>query len=236
MKDYISDEAIWRPFKKFFSGCRSPIKKILVALGILFAFALGLGVIVIAPFLPFFITMLVTMGVFDKDYSVSELKKNFYSRETEILELKRYYDSIVPYDKSVVIEFENSNRLGRFFIYDINPSAPSKNKNGDWDIKVNSDKADSLLNIIGWKRNNLRELKKKLSNAHCIGISGGEPTTIDFRRSGMGMYSFNIFNNPIPDSLKNRYNDSCRYILVNDKLALEYGGGVWGPQCFYKLR
>jgi hypothetical protein len=48
----------------------------------------------------------------------------------------------------------------------------------------------------------------------------------------MGKYYYNIFDRPIPDSLKAEYNDSCTYILYNDKVVLEYGGGAVGPQCF----
>jgi len=50
----------------------------------------------------------------------------------------------------------------------------------------------------------------------------------------MGMYSYNVFDKTIADSLKNHYNDSCTYILYNDKLVLEYGGGAIGSQCFPK--
>jgi hypothetical protein len=41
-----------------------------------------------------------------------------------------------------------------------------------------------------------------------------------------------IFDNTIPDSLRAEYDDGCNYILYNDKVALEYGGGVIGTQCF----
>jgi hypothetical protein len=51
----------------------------------------------------------------------------------------------------------------------------------------------------------------------------------------MGRYSFNLFDKPIADSLKTAYNDGCTYIMVNDRLVLEYGGGAIGSQCFYNL-
>lgn len=44
------------------------------------------------------------------------------------------------------------------------------------------------------------------------------------------MYSLNLFDKPIPDSLKNHYNDSCTHFMENDKLVLEYGGGAIGSQ------
>ncbi|QRQ63852.1 hypothetical protein [Sphingobacterium multivorum] len=53
--------------------------------------------------------------------------------------------------------------------------------------------------------------------------------------SRMERYSFNVFDKPIADSLKTAYNDGCTYIMVNDRLVLEYGGGAIGSQCFYNL-
>ncbi len=38
------------------------------------------------------------------------------------------------------------------------------------------------------------------------------------------------------NKLKKNYNDSCTYILLNNKLVLEYGRGAIGSQCFYNMR
>ena len=92
---------------------------------------------------------------------------------------------------------------------------------------------DSILSKIGWNRTTLITLKEKLDDANCIQIESGEPTKIGFKRSGMGMYSFNVFDKPITDSVRNLFGDTCNYIIVSDKLILEYGGGAIGPQCFY---
>ena len=73
-----------------------------------------------------------------------------------------------------------------------------------------------------------------MDKADCIQIESGEPTKIGWQRSGMGMFSYNVFDKPIPDSLKKQYNDSCTYIFYNKKLVLEYGGGAVGSQCFPK--
>ena len=88
---------------------------------------------------------------------------------------------------------------------------------------------------MGWTRETLEKLKEKLDRADCIQIKNGEPTKIGYKRSGLGMYSFNIFDKPIPNDLIDQYNDSCTYILMNRKLVLEYGGGAIGSQCFYKF-
>ena len=95
---------------------------------------------------------------------------------------------------------------------------------------------DSIIKPMGWTRETLKTLKEKLDKANCIQIESGEPAKIGFQRSGMGMYSFNVFDNPIPDSLRNNYNDSCTYIMATDRLVLEYGGGAVGSQCFYNKK
>jgi len=205
------------------------IKKVIIG----FCILLGLGIMGVIVWT---IVIMSAFGAFDKDYSVSELKDNFYSRETEILELKRYYNSIVPPNKSIEIEFKNNKTLFRFGIQTYYPEEKATTTFLDWDIEINSDKMDSLLCTIDWTQNHLMELKKKLDNANCIQIESGEPTKIGFKRSGLGMYFFVVFNEAIPDSLKNYYNDSCRYILAGERLVLEYGGGAVGQQCFYNRK
>lgn len=177
-------------------------------------------------------------GGFDKDYSVSDLKENFEKSKTEIYELKRYFNEIVPKNRFVEIEFSDDNTLGRFGIKALDSTAGDPNGPMflEWDLKINTERMDSIIKPLGWTRETLKTLKEKLDKANCIQIESGEPTKIGFQRSGMGMYSFNVFDKPIPDSLKANYNDSCTYILANDRLVLEYGGGAIGSQCFYNKK
>ena len=102
----------------------------------------------------------------------------------------------------------------------------------DWNLPLNSGRVDSVIATLGWTQNTLAEIKKKLDDADCMQIHSGEPAIIGFKRSGMGMYSYNLFDKEIPPGLRKFYNDSCRYILYNNKLVLQYDGGAAGPQCF----
>jgi len=202
-------------------------RKILIGLAI----TIGIGIIV---YIVRMITIFSAFGAFDKDYSVTELKENFEKNKTEILELKQYFNDIVPKNKFVEIEFKDNNTLYRF---GINTLGSSKSPMFlEWDLKTNTSRMDSIIVQLGWTRETFKTIKAKLDKADCIQIESGEPTKIGFKRSGMGMYSFNVFNHPIPDSLKANYNDSCTYILAGEKLVLEYAGGAVGPQCFYKLK
>ena len=42
-------------------------------------------------------------------------------------------------------------------------------------------------------------------NANCILAENNEPLTVEYQRSGMGIYSYKIFNRPLNDSLKKKY-------------------------------
>jgi len=199
------------------------LKNILKAILIL----CGIGLLC---FVGYIVMIISAFGGFDKDYSVTELKENFEAKKYEIQEVKNYINKITPSDKLVHIEFDDNNTLGIFHVK-VNDKFES-----NWDVKIKSGKSDTLLQKLGWTAETLKTLKDKLDKANCIGITSGEPCNISFQRSGMGIYSFNIFDKPIPDSLRMSYNDSCTYIMVNDKLILEYGGGVIGSQCFYNKK
>lgn len=203
------------------------LKKIIKALLVLLLTGIGICV-------GFLICFLYICGAFQKDYTPKELIESFNKKQHEIYDLKKYYNIIVPRNKFVEIEFENDKELARFGI------TPLDNADGnygtsflEWHLKINTPRMDSILSTIGWSRATLKTLKRKLDNANCIQIESGEPAKIGFKRSGMGMYSFNVFDKPLTDSLRNLYKDSCTYIISNDKLILEYGGGAIGPQCFY---
>lgn len=192
------------------------LKWILAILGVGFLTYVGFWVYAIASF----------GGAFDTFYSTEDLIENYNKKTVEILEVKNYINKITPPNKRVEIEFDGNRK---FFIFHITDNG---NYDSNWDLPLNSSKTDTLLQKLGWTKETLKILKEKLDNANCISVKGGEPCNIGFQRSGMGIYFYNIFDKPIADSLKNNYNDSCTYILYNDKVVLEYGGGAIGPQCF----
>ena len=202
------------------------IKWIFIVAGVVLVLYLGCMFLVSMAFSP----------AFDTLRSRQELIDNYTKRQTQILELKSYFNSIVPKDKQVEIEFESDTKLFRLGVYKID-TATGNIINPiflEWDLQTNSEKVAGVIEPLGWTPRTLKDLKQKLDKADCIHIESGEPTKIGWQRSGMGMYYYNVFRKPIADSLKKNYNDSCKYILYNSKLVLEYGGGVYGPQCFPK--
>ncbi|MBO6184299.1 MAG: hypothetical protein J6O88_06330 [Chryseobacterium sp.] len=168
-------------------------------------------------------------GSFDKIYSTSELKEEYFSKEIEIKELVSYYNKIKPKNYSIDIEFKDDETLERLQITTNKDSTYNVTYQG-WDVRVADLQNDSLKNILNWEVDVVKELKVKLDKANCISVEDGEPIKIGFKRSGLGMYSFNIFQKTQTD--RGEYNNKCEYILVNRNLMLEYGGGAIGPQCF----
>ncbi|HMH23634.1 MAG TPA: hypothetical protein VK563_17730 [Puia sp.] len=168
-------------------------------------------------------------------YTKKDLIDNFKARKDEIFALRNYFKSIVPQNRKVEIEFSSNSLLGRFGVSTTDATGsiiyPIFLK---WDLKTTSVQVDSVITTLHWTQQTLQVLKAKLDSAHCISVRNGDPCRIGFQRSGMGMYFYELFTNPVPDNAKARYNDGCTYIFYNPVLVLEYGGGAIGPQCFPK--
>lgn len=208
-------------------------KKIIIIILIL----CEVGFLFILAYIFYFMYAFGFFDKFDKDYSVTELKENFKKNKKQIYELKKFLNDNVPNNIEVRIEIEKDTILDllEIDIKDTTSNNSSRISYSSSDIgKNNYKKINSILNKLAWTKETLKIIENKLYKANCIGISNGEPTEIDFKRHGFGMYSFIVFDNPIPDSLKTKYNNGYTYILVNDYLALEFSGGAIGPQSFYK--
>ncbi len=206
------------------------LKNILLIIAAVLLFALSFFTI-------WLIMIFSAFGAFDKDYSITDLKVSYEEHQSALYELQHFYNQIVPAGKFVEIEFEDDYTLNRFGIMELDSlhQKASKSIYLGWHLDIDSHLTDSLIGSLGWTQETLAELKAKLDAADCIQIENGEPTRIGFQRSGMGMYSFNLFSKPLTQDMREKYNDSCLYILVNEKLALEYGGGAIGSQCFYNF-
>lgn len=185
-----------------------------------------LGAIIIL-FLGFYLFIHIAFnGIFTGPfYDKTDLINNFEQKEDEIYEVTNYFNSILPDSTFVDIEFENRG-LSIFHV-----------KSGDvyesnWNLEMNSNKTDSLLDVLNWEKSDLLTLKSKLDLANSISIKSGKATVIGWQRSGMGKFYYNIFPQKTDSSLFNKYNDGCTYIYYKDNVVLEYGGGAIGPQCF----
>lgn len=215
-------------------AARFPQKKLLKKVTKRVLICAGIGLLLYGIFV--LLTMASFANSFETAYSKRDLIDNFNKRKDQIFTLRNYFKSIAPKYKEVEIEFSNDKTLGRFSVSSIdsvtgNVKYPIFVR---WRLEVSSSQVDSVIRSMNWSQQTLRTLKEKLDSAHCISIRSGEPCQIGFQRSGMGMYFYDLFTNPIPDAEKDRFNNGCRYIFYNPILVLEYGGGAIGPQCFPK--
>ena len=193
------------------------LKAILIILGILGTLFVGFLI-----FLHFAFDGLFT----GPSYNKSDLISNYEKQKSEIIDVRDYYKSILPENKSVSIEFGKGKDLEIFHFR--NDSIYESN----WNLKIGTPKVDSLLNELHWTENELNKLQEMLKSANCISIAGTEPIVIGWQRSGMGKFSYVIFDQNLNEDKINDYNDGCTNIFYKDNLILEYGGGAIGMQCF----
>lgn len=163
--------------------------------------------------------------VFEQEYSKQDLVENYNLKTKELAALNSYIDAITPTNTDVHIEFEGQ-KLGIFHV------TTGEKYDSNWDVPLHSAKASQLLQRLGWTQQTLVTLQEKLTAANCISVESGEPCTIGYQRSGMVMYCYKLFDRPLNDSLKARYNDGCHYIFYKRNVVLEYGAGAIGGDCF----
>lgn len=167
-------------------------------------------------------------GPVNNNYTRKELESSYTEHYLPIQAAIKYYESIVPDGRKVEIEFEGGG-IDRIVVQE----GPKQNPTytSAW-ASTSRPQLDSLVASLGWSEDEIQQLQEKLEAADCISIQNGEPAVLGFKRSGMGMYSFNVFRKPIPDSLREQYAAGCTHIIQSEELVLEYGGGAIGPQCF----
>lgn len=168
--------------------------------------------------------------------SKKELIANIKTNSDQINILKNQYAKLVPRNYIISIEFEPENKIvNTKESIDLKITALKNNETTvtqDWQLDPNSNKLKEMLALIGWDKETLKTVKKLLTNAHCISIENGKRTSIGFARSGLGMYSYVLFDRQLRDDQKQEYNDGCSYIFYKKNIVLEYEGGAAGPQCF----
>lgn len=184
--------------------------------------------------------------------SKKELIENFEKKTTEIQKLKTEYEKLAPKSYIVKIEFEPESKILTttegitIKIYKLKDKNEIENENleviqrnnglrvisQNWNLKPNSEELEKIIKSIGWTNQTLFQIKKLLNEANCVAIENGKITTIGFARSGIGIYSYKIFEKPLNEEEKAEYNNGCEYIFYKNNVVLEYSGGAFGSQCF----
>jgi len=179
-----------------------------------------------------FLLFMVTMPRTSKKLMIKNIDSNY----NNIARLKQEYSKLVPRNYQVRIEFEPANP--NFSIDESIDLTITKNFNGetsvvqDWQLKPGSEKLNEMLKSIHWNDSTLKEIKKLLHGANCISIENGKIPEIGFGRSGLGEYSYLIFDHELSAVEAKRYTDGCNHIFYKRNIVLKYDGGAAGPQCF----
>lgn len=128
-----------------------------------------------------------------------------------------------------------------------------KNADGFWMKSITEsyrrilpDKSRLVFEIDGFEEMNkidclskrgLKKLKNDLEDLGCIGIevnnySKPNYSTLRFRRIGMGMWLYRLYDRPLTSQQQDSINADPCLIVYNDSTVFEFWGGVFGAQIF----
>ncbi|MBS1521141.1 MAG: hypothetical protein JST50_09100 [Bacteroidetes bacterium] len=179
-----------------------------------------------------FLLFVVTMPRSSKKLMIKNIDSNY----AHIANLKSEFLKLTPKNCKIRIEFEPAN--SNFGINESIDLTIERTSNGasetfqDWQLQYNSEKLNRLLKIAHWDNSTLKKIKLLLDKANCISIENFSTTQIGFARSGMGEYSYLLFDHNLSNEEAKHYNDGCNQIFYKENIVLEYDGGAAGPQCF----
>lgn len=193
------------------------IKRILLTI-------LSIGII---AFVAISIWAINIFGGFDKTYKGEELTSYYSENQIQISELINHFDSIVPKDKEIEIAFESDTELFRFGVTSIDITRKARFPMYlEWNLNIEEDIPEKILNEINWDRQTFASLKSKLDKAGCIQIESGNPKKIGFQRSGMGMYSYYIYDNTSSNEFLNQQKTRDDIHFFKNNIAWKYDGGA----------
>ena len=164
------------------------------------------------------------MGGFDRLYTRQEMIEHYDTHQTQFATAGQTLREVI-YPHKVLIELDGDDveilhtRIGKAYA-------------SNWP-HGNKALTDSIFNRLQLSEADFKAIQQSLSSVDCIGYSNfRDEDDFSYKRAAMGMYTYLMFPRPLPDSLIEVYNDSCRYNLYTPRVVFEYGGGAFGPQCF----
>jgi hypothetical protein len=168
--------------------------------------------------------------------SKKELVANIESNFDKISFLKTSYLKFVPKDYIVSIELNPASKIAltkeSIDLKIEHVSNKETDLKQEWNLEYNSERLAQMIKPLGWTNETLTTIKELLADSKCVSIENGDITTVGFARSGMGKYSFKLFDKDLSSEQIKEYNDGCMYIFHKKDIVLEYGGGAVGSQCF----
>lgn len=183
------------------------------------------------------------------DKSVQDLIRNFESNKEEILALKEFYSQLVPEGFIVRVRFDSKNEID-LFVHEPTEVEGKREllfqqwnmnfrnykpeiERSEYDIKYNgkTNSLDKVKEELNWTNETFEMLYKKLKAVSCIGISNRSPIEIEYGFSGMGVYSYLVFDEDLTNKKQAEYSDGCTMKFYKDNIVLVYGSGAVGSLC-----
>ena len=158
------------------------------------------------------------------------MAKHYEKKAKDMEQFISYLDRALGDSASIQLEFE----YGKASIFHVAAKGDSS-MSCHWDDA--EEKKDSLMQVVGLSPAEYDKIHDYLRSLDCIGVEMTKAhlnaeTVINFRRVGLGMYSFVLYSTPISAKEKEEYMSDDMYIPYNDKVVFMYGGGAFGSQAF----
>ncbi|SFG49926.1 hypothetical protein [Prevotella sp. KH2C16] len=95
--------------------------------------------------------------------------------------------------------------------------------------------ADSLRAVVGLTADEMEGLRKRLTDLGCISVDINQSVpgiNIGFRRVGLGMYFFRLYDKPMTATQWQAEMDAEEDVPYNRQVVFEYGAGAIGSMAF----
>ena len=180
--------------------------------------------------------------------SIEGMKNNIDQKSKEIIDLKNYFNKIVPENYIIRIQYNSSSNVDLFVYEPIRDSTERQYLFGQWDVNLDSYKETTqteyekkyggktkslelVKNKLNWNIETFSKLYDKLEKANCIGICNRKPVEIEYGFSGMALLSFLVFEENLTVEQQEEYSDDCMSMFYKDNIVLNYGSGATGSLC-----
>jgi|GEM_PF-1356452 len=183
--------------------------------------------------LPLVILFAATTGCFSScfpEYTREEVAAHFFEHEKDFEELATYFDSLTkPQDSLYLVTLVLHGRSSiDLSCYPLNGSVSEKNPViGGADLSVDSPETEEVLKKLGWSRQTLETLIGKLSAVDCKVINTTQiyratPVEIFYRESGLGTFSYWIFDPPLEGELLDIHGKALGEKGISERTVIKY--------------
>lgn len=188
--------------------------------------------------------------LYESNYDKNSLIQNYEKNKKNFSEMKSFYSKIVPENYIVQVSFNNSkifipkNTIS-IIIYRfkdgfdsetfINDKSNLELISNDFALIYGSKKLSNILKLLNWNEKTLKKIENDLQRLNCLSVRNGNPYLFQYKKVGLGVLSYKIFNKSLTDSEKLENNDGCNSIYYKNNVVLISDNGQDGAKgtlCF----